>query len=1226
MLLSQAPAANLTWDPALTTTGSDGSGTWSTSTADWATGLADVVWNDGDNAIFGSGGTAGTVTVSGLVSTGSMVFNIGSGGYTVAGGTVDLGATPTITTNANATITSSLTGSSATLTKAGTGTLTLNGTTSGISTINVTAGTLKTATSGTASFGNSSTAIVVSSGAAVQVASGSVIQNNITFNGGSSAAAYIGGATLSGGITLASGDTKINASNTATISGAITGAGSLTLNGPNKLTLTGANSYSGGTTIADGVLEVDGGSSLGTGAVSNATNLTLNTTAGSLAIGNDISGAGSITKSGSGTATLSGSVTATGYTIISGGTLLVNGNKTGTAGASGSLVYVAGAGSVLGGTGTIVGATAGAITLLSGGAISPGLANAIGTLTATSLAWTSDNVTAGMIYNLSNVSSVSDLLTLTGAFTRSSGTSYIFDFQNSGVAGGVYTLINYGSTSTTSVSNLVATNLGAGLIGTFSFSGTGAGTLKLTVVPEPVEVGIAFAAFAVLAILMRRRRLQGGAGLEITQTLKKFLMKNTARGIALLALAAFALQSADAKTVTVKLETATFDDLEAAMNAGALTSVELATLYLNRRAVYDLAGVKLNVVVATNPTVLDEAQAADELRATSGQISPVHGLFYCTKDSYPTLGMVTTGGVKAWLSSVTGTFGTEAGITWGPVVSPGDCYIAAKLKTAGAIVLGHGNMDTWATSASSTTSNAYGTSLNAYNLGSTSGSSGGPACLTGSDFATFAWGGETGGSIRNPSDRAGITGFKVSVGTNSVNHIIPLVTDRDVIGPMTRYAKDNAYVMDIASTTIDPDDMWATINYVPGRDHDSGYATKAAAASLAGKKIGVVGTYLGSARPSPAPTPVQLSDSDVEKALGVGNGHGGILNFGTTSSSNTTGVNTPDAPVATAHNRMVTELQALGATVVTVYLPPNCDTGVTIPTTFTDGSSTPTATLSGTSATQTLAWENAGFMNYFNQGIYTRLTQANAASSSLSTATRNAAYNGQFTTLTDTTPVNITKHFQLKAIYAQIMEKFMDSNGLDCLIWPVSFSKSRTSNSVSGRDPINNMGLPVCTVPIGVYPQLGGEPICEAIYGRYRKEADLLAIASAYQAGYNHRIPSPLTPPLDGETITYTTTGTLFQFRADKLAPVVGIKTKATVKGTKVIINGIATDGSGIGSLKVFVNGHKIAAKPGPRWTASVPLSEVKKWTKIKGKTIDVTVLAKDTVGNASATEKVVKF
>ncbi|HVE17393.1 MAG TPA: Ig-like domain-containing protein, partial [Chthoniobacterales bacterium] len=96
--------------------------------------------------------------------------------------------------------------------------------------------------------------------------------------------------------------------------------------------------------------------------------------------------------------------------------------------------------------------------------------------------------------------------------------------------------------------------------------------------------------------------------------------------------------------------------------------------------------------------------------------------------------------------------------------------------------------------------------------------------------------------------------------------------------------------------------------------------------------------------------------------------------------------------------------------------------------------------------------------------------------------------------------------------------------------------------------------------------------------------------------------------------------------RADKLAPVVSIKAKATTKENSILLNGVATDASGIDSVRVFVNGHKVPAKLGKRWTAKVTTAEVKKWTKAKAKTISVTVLAKDAYGNAAATTRVVKL
>src|SRR6476659_5538512 len=86
-------AANVTWDanPTNPVTPNDGSGNWNTTTdANWSNGAADLPWVNGDVAMIGSGGAAGTITINdagGTVQAAGINFNaVGSGNYTVAGG------------------------------------------------------------------------------------------------------------------------------------------------------------------------------------------------------------------------------------------------------------------------------------------------------------------------------------------------------------------------------------------------------------------------------------------------------------------------------------------------------------------------------------------------------------------------------------------------------------------------------------------------------------------------------------------------------------------------------------------------------------------------------------------------------------------------------------------------------------------------------------------------------------------------------------------------------------------------------------------------------------------------------------------------------------------------------------------------------------------------------------------------------------------------------------
>jgi amidase len=653
-----------------------------------------------------------------------------------------------------------------------------------------------------------------------------------------------------------------------------------------------------------------------------------------------------------------------------------------------------------------------------------------------------------------------------------------------------------------------------------------------------------------------------------------------------------------AATATFTLETASLSDVRQAMNSGALTSVDLVTMYLNRRNVYDQAGMKLNSVVQINPNAFAEAMAADQRRANGTGRGLIDGLPFLTKDSYNTVGLASTGGMAAWKDI----FPTQ------------DNFITAQLKGAGAVLLGHANMDTFATSAGNTVSNAFGATLNAYTLGVPAGSSGGPAVSTAASFTFFAFGGETGGSIRNPSDRGGIVGFKVGVGTIPIGGILALVPDRDVIGPMARYTSDEAAIMDV-SVTPDPNDIWAPIDYTPGRPRPSGFVAKQAAATLAGKKIGVISTYVGVAYPGATPTP---------------------------STTNTTGVTAISPEISAIFTRARAELQALGATITDTILPPGVDTAVALTTADTvNGSTPPTRKLTvAPFSTQEQAWAHIAYLTGLGQDPVVRLTQAAAVTGTVSTTLLNAVKANQQTTFTS---AEGQEHFAAQAIYNKKFEAFMTANGFDALIWPVHTLKTRTGANVPGRDLVNNIGLPLCTVPMGVIPSTG-EPTTLGFCGKYRGEADILAMANAYEKATNYRIPSPLAPPLAGESFAYTVaTGVprsaaeaevganVVSYaaptkRAENQPPVVSIAGKGEITATasgdqKLVLSGVAADKSGISAVRVYVNGRRISSKVANGWKASAPLSEVRKWAK--GGKIAVIVLAKDAYGNTSATQKV---
>ncbi|EDT7268026.1 autotransporter outer membrane beta-barrel domain-containing protein [Salmonella enterica subsp. enterica] len=223
------------------------------------------------------------------------------------------------------------------LTKTGAGTLILNAENTYTGGTTISDGTLIANNVEALGTGN------VTDNATLELNTGGDFNNNISGSGQvvksgdktltlSGANSYTGGTTISGGTLVASnvdalgsGDVTDNATLELNTGGdfdnAIGGTGSVVKSGDKTLTLSGANSYTGGTTISGGTLVASNVEALGSGDVTDNATLELNT-GGDFT--NNIGGTGSVVKSGDKTLTLSGTNSYTGGTTISGGTLVAN--------------------------------------------------------------------------------------------------------------------------------------------------------------------------------------------------------------------------------------------------------------------------------------------------------------------------------------------------------------------------------------------------------------------------------------------------------------------------------------------------------------------------------------------------------------------------------------------------------------------------------------------------------------------------------------------------------------------------------------------------------------------------------------------------------------------------------------------------------------------------------------------------------------------------------------
>ncbi|CAE6478195.1 unnamed protein product [Rhizoctonia solani] len=232
---------------------------------------------------------------------------------------------------------------------------------------------------------------------------------------------------------------------------------------------------------------------------------------------------------------------------------------------------------------------------------------------------------------------------------------------------------------------------------------------------------------------------------------------------------------------------ASIKDLQNGLDRGEFTSVDLVKAYFARVNEVNLKGPRLRAVIETNPQALGQAAELDAERKKTGKRSPLHGIPILLKDNIATLaseGMNTTAGSYALLKSTV----------------PGDATVAAKLRAAGAILLGKANLSEWANIRGATP------------CGSSSGS--GVAIAVG--LAAGSLGTETDGSIMCPASYNNIVGIKPTVGLTSRAGVIPISSHQDSVGPMARSVADAAAILSIIAGRDSQDNYtWTAPTIIP---------------------------------------------------------------------------------------------------------------------------------------------------------------------------------------------------------------------------------------------------------------------------------------------------------------------------------------------------------------------------------------------------------------------------
>ena len=507
-LLGSSSTITYRWDTGAGAGIQDGTGTWGTDSF-WTSngGVTRVAWVSGSIAQFGGGssGTAGTVATSGTPTCSTIIFNLPFGGNYIISTALTLVGLATVTANGGAPNISAVISGSAGFRKNGTGTLVISGVNTftgtvyiddGILTIfnsaalNVTHPVIMHPTTATTlnvvsqcvigsltggpnaivsgaglTCGGDNTSTIFAgnrSGSSGLTKAGSgtftltgtnATTGTLTVSAGTVQLGNAGttGSIASTSISISSGATlSINRSDAVVFSNVCSGAGTLQIAGTNTVSLTGANTHSGGTTVSSGTLSIGNAGTtgeVGSGTVTNNTAILLNRSNAHI-ISALIAGAGTIEKLNANTTSLTGTNTCSGDITISAGTLSIgNAGAVGTAGTS-KIIVTSGTTltinrnntitipNVITGTGTLFSATASTSILTSNSTFS-------GTVS---------NSNSGVTVQIGNGSTTGDL-----------------PFSTCSISG--FSFLKYNRTDTLTVSGVITSG---------QLQQTGSGTLILT--------------------------------------------------------------------------------------------------------------------------------------------------------------------------------------------------------------------------------------------------------------------------------------------------------------------------------------------------------------------------------------------------------------------------------------------------------------------------------------------------------------------------------------------------------------------------------------------------------------------------------------------------------------------------------------------------------------------------------------------------------------------------
>jgi amidase len=277
------------------------------------------------------------------------------------------------------------------------------------------------------------------------------------------------------------------------------------------------------------------------------------------------------------------------------------------------------------------------------------------------------------------------------------------------------------------------------------------------------------------------------------------------------------------------VENATVAELQEALAAGRTTASALTRAYLARIEAYDRVGPGVNSVREVNPDALAIAASLDGEQPSRER--PLAGIPILLKDNIATGDRTHT---------------TAGSLALAEARALRDATVAARLRAAGAVILGKANLTEFAnilaigmpagySSLGGQVKNPYAPALDdkGVPIVSPGGSSSGSAAAVAAGLCAAAIGTETSGSLLSPATQNGLVTVKPTVGLVSRAGILPISHSQDTAGPLTRTVRDAAILLNVLAARDRRDaatrDLQRSDDYTSGLD----------ANGLRGARIGV---------------------------------------------------------------------------------------------------------------------------------------------------------------------------------------------------------------------------------------------------------------------------------------------------------------------------------------------------------------------------------------------------